>query len=566
MRESTGLIRLGWSLLALIFVLTPFLVRKVKFTNHNNEPTKYTEGIEGKSGNLRETYEDRQITLSYDSISTRSTEIFIKPARITFEDQSGKWFIEGASAVRKNGQWIIFSPLTISFRTSNNFPIGEGLVSDSTACLLWARGEWQGLTPIFWKSRSSFLGGVWIIPKGWIRRLDGSFESKMSPVTFQANEKNMSKIESLQAESISSSSNINEIFLTRIQATVFSGTIRTSRAVIINNEINFPTEIAYDRNNELSLRSDHATYRDTGPSSTLVLSNVRGSRIQNKINETVRSDMSTIYPDLSRYSGHVEWARFDGSNITKIKSPDIYIRERTGASQPNDLEPDELLSPDSTEVIFNDLKFVSKTLRLNKKNMTWSMGPVIRGENKDGIYMGKLASGDRDVWKMQGPIKYELNNNQGALAANQLIANKFQWTMSGQPIRWEREKDVILTSTINKLGDLIKFPSQLQGTFHAPQGDIVVDASGGFFESNILRLGGPILVNGLGWSCSAPKASIGFDNFRRISNIKLEGGVSLKGSLGEGEGERLEITLKPNDKTYTIHWQGRVRGANKLYE
>ena len=169
------------------------------------------------------------------------------------------------------------------------------------------------------------------------------------------------------------------------RSTVFSGTIRTSRAVIINDEINFPTEIAYDRNNELSLRSDHATYRDTGPSSTLVLSNVRGSRIQNKINETVRSDMSTIYPDLSRYSGHVEWARFDGSNITKIKSPDIYIRERTGASQPNDLEPDELLSPDSTEVIFNDLKFVSKTLRLNKKNRTWSMGPVIRGESKDGI-------------------------------------------------------------------------------------------------------------------------------------------------------------------------------------
>lgn len=160
MIDSKTITRFGWGLLIVIICLTPLLIRNIKSVDKNITFKSYTEGIEGKTGTLKETYENRQITLAYDSISTRTSQIFIKPARVTFEDQSGKWFIEGSSAIRSDDQWTIYGPLYVSFRDSNNILIGEGLANEDSPCLLWSRGSWQGLIPIKWSSRPGLLGAL----------------------------------------------------------------------------------------------------------------------------------------------------------------------------------------------------------------------------------------------------------------------------------------------------------------------------------------------------------------------------------------------------------------------
>ena len=566
MIDSKTITRFGWGLLIVIICLTPLLIRNIKSVDKNITFKSYTEGIEGKTGTLKETYENRQITLAYDSISTRTSQIFIKPARVTFEDQSGKWFIEGSSAIRRDDQWTIYGPLYVSFKDSNNILIGEGLANEDTPCLLWSRGSWQGLVPIKWSSRPGLFGGLWTLPKGWIRRSNGAFESQASPTTFLAKDDGQSKLKSLQADVITTTEDLNEIFLMRIRSTLLLGNLETSKATVTDNEINFPTTVSFERKKELMLKSDNAHYIDRELSSILSLNNVNGSRFENNITETVRSDHASIFIDISRFNGNVEWNRIDGSSTAKITSPDIYIRERQGSSYPSDVQPNEIFSPKSTEVTLNDIKFSSETLRFNKRDFIWSLGPTVRGKSKDGIYSGGTASGNRDSWKMQGPIKYELLNNQGVLLGAFLTGTKLQWTLSGEPVLWRRGSDLITTANITKNGSLIKFPGQLRGVFREQKGDITVDASSGLFENNVMQLDGPIVLNGLGWSCNARKASITFDTSRKISIIRLEGEVALRGGLGEGTGDRLEIVPKPGDKTYTIHWEGRVRGTNKIYD
>lgn len=566
MMGSRIIIRVGWSLLILVIGLTPFFVKNIKSVDKSITFKNYREGVEGKTGTLRETYENRQITLAYDSISTRSSEILIKPARITFEDQSGKWFIEGSSAIRRSDEWTIFGPIKLSFRNLNDALIGEGLAQGDIPCLIWSRGVWKGLVPVKWTSLSGLFQGQWALPAGWVRRSSGVFESQLAPITFLARDNNKNSLKSLKADAVITTPNLDEILLMQIQSNLLSGQLTTSKAAVTNGEISFPTKVSFIRKNELILNSDNALYSESESSSKLGLSNVRGSKLEANAAESIRSESAFIFPDLSRFIGNVEFNRSEGSNRTIIRSPDIFMRERQGASYPTDIQPDEVFSPQSTEIILNDLKFISQTLRFNRRSLTWSLGPTVRGEGKDGTYLGGAASGNRDLWTIQGPVKYELNNNEGVLSGTLLRGSKLQWTLSGDPIIWRRDSDTITTSKIIKNTSLIKFPEPLRGTFLEQKGRITVDAASGSYENNRMLLGGPIVLNGLGWSCNARGASIVFDQSRKISVIRLEGEVVLRGKLGEGSGDRLEITPNPKDKTYTIYWQGRVRGSNKIYD
>ncbi len=566
MLNSKVLYQIGWVLVILISCLTPFLVRNIKSANKNIIVKDYIEGIEGKTGILTETYENRQIVLEYDSIFTRSSEIQINPARVRFEDQFGKWLIEGSSATRRNNEWIIIGPVRLTFKDRNNFIIGEGTISGSIPCLLWSQGSWQGLAPLNWTSMTGLFTGVWTLPEGWSRNNAGVFKSKKLPTIFDGNNLTDKNIKSLQVDEIESKGDFKELLLTKIKSDLLLGKLITNKAIANSNQINFPEVVSFERKNEILLMSNNAYYSDVGESSVLDLYTVNGSRLIDTFRESISSKNASVYLDGSRFSGNVEWVQISKSNTTRINSPEIYIRERQGTSLPNDILIDEIVSPKSTEVLIDDLKFFADTLRFNKKTFNWSIGPTVNGQSKDGFYKGGVASGNRDVWTMQGPIIYELNNSQGVLRGSSLKVTKAEWILTGEPLIWQRGTDKVTSSKIIKGSDIIKFSDQLNGVFIEQDRAITVDAKNGYFKNNKMFLSGPVTLNGIGWSCSALEALISFDPSRKISLITLNGDVSLSGKLGEGSGDRLEIKPKLKDKNYTIHWEGRVKGKSKAYD
>jgi hypothetical protein len=61
---------------------------------------------------------------------------------------------------------------------------------------------------------------------------------------------------------------------------------------------------------------------------------------------------------------------------------------------------------------------------------------------------------------------------------------------------------------------------------------------------------------GQGWRLLADAVTITLGPDRSVKLVQATGGVTLRGRLGDGQGQALE--LEP--ATQSVHWQGRVRG------
>ena len=75
-------------------------------------------------------------------------------------------------------------------------------------------------------------------------------------------------------------------------------------------------------------------------------------------------------------------------------------------------------------------------------------------------------------------------------------------------------------------------------------------------EGQKISLGGGVECQGQGWRLAADTVVITLGPDRTVSLVQAQGAVTLRGRLGEGQGEALE--LEPGAQT--VRWQGRVRG------
>jgi hypothetical protein len=144
----------------------------------------------------------------------------------------------------------------------------------------------------------------------------------------------------------------------------------------------------------------------------------------------------------------------------------------------------------------------------------------------------------------------------GSLRGIRLVWEDALWTLTGRPAAWSRLRERLSGPRIVRKGDTVSFPEGLNGTLAAADGDLFLRAERGQSEGQKILLSGGVECQGQGWRLAADSVSVTVGPDRTVKLIQAQGAVTLRGRLGEGQGEALD--LEPG--TQTVRWQGRVRG------
>jgi hypothetical protein len=110
-----------------------------------------------------------------------------------------------------------------------------------------------------------------------------------------------------------------------------------------------------------------------------------------------------------------------------------------------------------------------------------------------------------------------------------------------------------------RTGERIEFPDGLAGQVQASAGDLFLRADHGQSEADRITLRGRVECEGLGWQVGADHLTVQFGPGRVVRRLQARGGVSLRGRMGEGRGEALDV----DPVSQQVTWQGRVRGLSE---
>jgi hypothetical protein len=111
-----------------------------------------------------------------------------------------------------------------------------------------------------------------------------------------------------------------------------------------------------------------------------------------------------------------------------------------------------------------------------------------------------------------------------------------------------------------RTGDLLEFPAGIAGAVAALDGDINIQADRARAEGNRIRLEGRVECQGQGWNLQADRTSVTLGPGNMVKQVQADGGVFLRGRLGEGRGDSLR--LDPNGRT--VQWLGRVKATAEV--
>jgi hypothetical protein len=146
------------------------------------------------------------------------------------------------------------------------------------------------------------------------------------------------------------------------------------------------------------------------------------------------------------------------------------------------------------------------------------------------------------------------------LRATRLTWENESWTLTGGPVTWTRVRERLSGPKVIRRKEQVRFPEGLSGAMAAPEGDLSVHAMEGVGDGERLSLAGQVVCQGQGWRLEATRLTLFLGPGRVVQRVAAAGAVLLRGRMGEGRGETLDLDLKGN----RAQWTGRVRGLAEI--
>ena len=192
---------------------------------------------------------------------------------------------------------------------------------------------------------------------------------------------------------------------------------------------------------------------------------------------------------------------------------------------------------------------------VQRATRAWHLQAPVYGRGEDGTFSAGAGSGDPRAWSFEGPVQVNPVGG-GTLRGTRLLWQDDRWTLVGQPAAWSRLRERLSGPLIVRQGARLSFPEGVNGVLAAADGDLAVRAAQGESESQRVTLTGSVVCRGQGWSLAAQSITVSVNPDRSVKLIQAKGRVSLRGQLGEGQGDALELEPGP----HVVRWQGRVQG------
>lgn len=556
--------RLGWGLVAGTLGFT------LRFLANGGEgmpgrtvggDALFGEVNKGTKGTVTEQLGPNRMVLAYKTISGSEQDLLLEQVTGRLDEQAGQWRLLSPRAHRQAGVWTLQGPMELGVaQPGTAVALGRGRIEGDGPAIRWNGGEWEGLGPLRWESLEGSSRGLWSLPAGWRRETDGRLRVERGPVRWQAPTGGPAAptLQAMDAERLWATPGFQAGHLEGVQARLSEGSLQASVADLSPDTITWPGPLSFERADGWrgEARSGRAPRPQPGASFQQVeLRSFRARRALPTGEEQLSTEGARWTPAGLRLEGSVVWDQpVDGQRLT-LKAPRVLIRESAGKDLPESLPVGHAVAEGNALLTWGRRTLSSPRIQVERATRRWTLqGPVL-GRGEDGTFTGGAGSGDPRAWSIEGPVQVNLFSG-GSLRGAKLVWQDAVWTLTGRPAAWTRLRERLSGPRIVRRADQVSFPEGLSGALAAPDGDLFLRAERGQSETQKVTLNGGVECQGQGWRLVADTVVVTLGADRTVQVVQAKGSVSLRGRLGEGQGEALELEPGPQ----SVKWQGRVRG------
>ena len=521
----------------------------------------FGEGTRGTKGTVTEQLGPNRMVLAYKIISGSEQDLLLEQVTGRLDEQAGSWRLLSPKARRQAGVWTLQGPMDLGVaQPGTTVPLGRGRIESEGPAIRWNGGEWEGLAPLRWESMEGSSRGVWNLPAGWRRELDGKLRVERGPVRWQAptGGTTVPTLQAMDAERLWTTPGFQSGHLEGVKAKLSEGSLQASVADLSPDTITWPGPLSFERSDGWRGNAQSGRAPRPLPGASFQQVEFRSFRARRALaagEEQLSTDGARWTPAGLRLEGSVVWEQpVDGQRLT-LKAPRVLMREAAGRDLPDSLPVGHAVAEGQALLTWGRRTLSSPRIQVERATRRWTLqGPVL-GRGEDGTFTGGSGQGDPRSWTIEGPVQVNLFTG-GSLRGAKLVWEDALWTLTGRPAAWTRLRERLSGPRILRKADQVSFPEGLSGALAAADGDLFLRAERGQSEAQRVILSGGVECQGQGWRLAADTVTVTMGADRTVKVVQAKGSVSLRGRLGEGQGEALE--LEPDSQS--VKWQGRVRG------
>jgi hypothetical protein len=521
----------------------------------------FGEGIKGSVGTLTEQLGSNRMVLAYRTIEGAEEDLRLETVTGHLDEPTGVWRMLSPKARRQAGVWTLQGPLDLEVADPGTKALlGRGRVENTGPAIRWAAGEWEGLAPLRWEALEGSTRGTWNLPAGWRREADGRFRVEQGPVRWQAPADGVAPVtlQAMDAERLWAMPGFQTGHLEGVKARLTEGSLQASVADLSPDTISWPGPLAFERADGWRGEAKGGVAPRPAPGATFQQVEFRMFQAHRALpvgEERLSTDGARWTPAGLRLEGNVVWDQpLDGQRLV-LRAPRVLLREGPGGDLPENLPVGYAAAEGQALLTWGRRNLSSPRMLMERATRRWKLQAPVLGRGEDGTFSGGAGQGDPRSWAIEGPVQVNLFSG-GSLRGARLVWEDAVWTLTGRPAAWSRLRERLSGPRIIRKGETVNFPEGLSGTLAAADGDLFLRAEHGQSEGQKITLSGGVECQGQGWRLAADAVTVLVGPDRTAKLIQATGAVTLRGRLGEGQGEALE--LEPG--TQTAKWQGRVRG------
>ena len=516
----------------------------------------------GIRGTITEQLDNGRFVLSYRVIEGQESDLHLQGVTGALEEPEVRWAMESPAARRQEGQWLLQAPMDLQGIAPGGEVLGRGHVAGTGPALRWQKGAWEGLAPLHWETMEGTGKGRWVLPAGWRRSSDGRMEVDKGPITWESMEEG--PLLRMEADSLWAKSAFREGQFRNVKAEVQGGTVRADVAELKTDQFRWPGHLDFERDDGWKGEAAGGFAPRPRPGlgvDVIELSQFKAHRAVPSGEEHISANGVRWTKAGLRLEGSVIWDQpMDGLRLA-LTSPRVLFREGAGGDLPVDLLVGEARAEGSAVLTWGNRSLSSPRAVVQRASSKWRLLAPVHGRSEEGTFSSGAGSGDPHRWIFEGPVIADLfggGNLRGAklLWEDQTKGGLPAWTLQGRPATWTRLRERLTGLRIVRQGEHLQFPEGIMGSLAASEGDMTLRADTGDSNPSKVTLAGHVECQGMGWRLRADRILVTLGPGRIVKSVRAEGGVLLRGRMGEGRGEALDLDMN----TQMARWQGRVRG------
>ena len=519
-------------------------------------------GNEGRTGTYTEQLGGGRFLLAYEAILGGKDALQLKGVHGRLEETDTLWLMTSPAARKTEGIWFMDGPMGLEARDPRRQTLmGRGRIERAEPGLKWDHGVWTGLSSLVWEDLQGQGRGRWTLPPGWRRELDGRFVVDHRPVHWEALGKGA--VRSLETQSLWTTQGFTNGRMEQLSAQLEGGRLQAEAAVIEPTAIHWKGPIRFQREDGWTGEAESGLVPRAGakgaPADKVDLKAFRARRSLPEGPETMQAEGARWTPAGIQAEGNVQWEQpRDGARLT-LRAPRVLMREAAGGDLPADLPVGEARAEGMVVLTWGNRSLSSPRMEARRAQRTWKLQAPVLGRSEQGTFSAGAGQGSPTRWEFEGPIRATAAPG-GSLRGDRLVWENAAWTLTGRPATWNGLRERLSGPKLVRKGETIQFPEGVAGSFSAPEGDVVIRADRGEDQAGLVSFQGRVDCQGLGWQLQAARLLVQLLPGNQVKSVTAKGQVALRGKIGEGRGEYLELDLVNK----VARWQGQVKGSAEV--